>query len=318
MQSSLLAGTKLLVMTGGTSGFGRHAVERLLSEYPDWRIALLARPSPHADALAANPKAHERLTIVPTDLASLGSVAAALRRVIEWADGAKLDALALNAGVQAVLSDQETRDGLEISFGVNHLAHYLIVERLLPWMKPGGRVVITASEVHDPEAFCMVGITRATWQSPEVLADPKHAQEQYIERVDRGEARYCASKLLNVMHVRHLAQNNPGLSFVAFNPSVVPGTDIARERNFLQIFGWKFIMPILAPILPGVRSIRKSGGDLLWWIAEADMAKVSGQYVNGRTPEPGSAESRDPEKITSLIDVSQKLLRKHLADAPPV
>jgi len=54
---------------------------------------------------------------------------------------------------------------------------------------------------------------------------------------DRGEARYCASKLLNLMHVRHLARELPAIGVVAFNPSVVPGTEIGRDRNWLQQLG---------------------------------------------------------------------------------
>jgi NAD(P)-dependent dehydrogenase (short-subunit alcohol dehydrogenase family) len=312
-----ISGEKLLVMTGGSGGFGRRALERLLRERPEWRIALLARISAKTDTLLALPEARDRLTVIDTDLASLASVERAGDAAITWLAGRKADALAFNAGVQALLGDQETVDGIELSFAVNHLAHYDLAERLLPYMAAGGRIVITSSEVHDPEAFCLVGITRAVWQDPRELADTRLAQGQYTERVDRGEARYCASKLMNLMHVRHLAKTHPGINAVAFNPSVVPGTDIARERNILQILGWKYIMPILAPVLPGVRSIAKSGGDLFWLIADADARALNGQYVDGRQPLPGSAESRDPAKIKTVIAVSDALLREGRARNHP-
>ena len=91
------------------------------------------------------------------------------------------------------------------------------------------------------------------------------------------------------MHVRHLAQELPDIGVVAFNPSVVPGTEIGRDRNWLQQLGWKYIMPALAPILPGrpQRSSR-SASDLLWLVTEADARSLSGQYVDGRVPQPGS------------------------------
>lgn len=306
---------KTLVMTGGSSGFGRHALTRLLAERPEWRIALLARPSLKLETLTALPEAQGRLRIVETELSSLASVAHAADAVLEWTEGQPIDAMALNAGVQALFGDQASADGFELTFAVNHLAHYLLVGRLLPHMVRGGRIVITASEVHDPEAFCLVGITRAAWQEPRLLADVTLAQDQYTERVDRGEARYCASKLMNLMHVRSLAQTHPEIAAVAFNPSVVPGTDIARERNFLQILGWKYIMPLMAPILPGARSIATSGGDLFWLITDADAAALTGQYVDGRNPMPGSAESRDPAKIRSVIETSEELLRSVLPKA---
>ena len=64
---------RILVMTGGTRGFGRRMVERLLTEHQDWRIILLARPSAHVDELCATVEP-TRLSIVHVDLASLASV----------------------------------------------------------------------------------------------------------------------------------------------------------------------------------------------------------------------------------------------------
>src|SRR5215813_14834525 len=90
---------------------------------------------------------------------------------------------------------QHQLDGLELTFAVNFLAHFLIVERLKAHMRSGGRIVSTTSEVHDPEAYCLVGIGRAAWQDPVLLADPVQAQRSVVSNVDRGEARYCASKL---------------------------------------------------------------------------------------------------------------------------
>ena len=304
-------GRNVLVMTGATSGFGRRALERILEERPRWDVLLIARPSERTRALEALPGGAGRLTIVPCDLADLASVGAAARSVLAHTAGRGIDALALNAGVQAVLGDQATVDGLEISFAVNHLAHFLLVERLLPAMVPGGRIVITSSEVHDPEAFCLMGITRAAWEDPAILADPARAQAQYSERVDRGEARYCASKLLNLMHARHLAHAAPQVATVAFNPSVVPGTDIARERNVLQILGWKYLMPVMAPLLPGARTIERSASDLAWLITEADARALTGAYVDGREVKPGSADSRDEAKIARMVEVSRALLAAH-------
>ena len=301
-------GRKILVMTGGTSGFGRRMLERLLAEHPAWQVFLLARSPERAADLAELTGAGNRLTIVTADLASLRTVQAAADTILGHLAGTPIDALAFNAGLQAITGDQASADGVELSFAVNHLAHYLLAERLMPHMRDEGRVVLTSSIVHDPAAFCLVGITRATWEDPSVLADVARAQNQFSERVDRGEARYSASKLLNLMHARHLAKAVPRLATYAFNPNIVPGTDIARERNILQILGWKLIMPILAPILPTVRTRERSAGDLLWLVTEADARKLSGQYLDGRTVMPGSDESRDPVKIARLIEVSRALL----------
>ena len=204
------AAQKCLVMTGGTSGIGRRALQTLLSERANWTVILLARPSPRVDALKAIPGASKRLAVVDADLASLASVDRACDEVVSLLGARPIDALALNAGIQMVTGDLASADGLELAFAVNFLAHFLIVERLKGLLRPGGRIVMTSSEVHDPDVFCLMGIGRATWQDPLVLADPERSQEHVPSIVDRGEARYCASKLLNLMHARHLARGAAG------------------------------------------------------------------------------------------------------------
>jgi NAD(P)-dependent dehydrogenase (short-subunit alcohol dehydrogenase family) len=184
-------------------------------------------------------------------------------------------------------------------------------------MRPGGRIVVTSSEVHDPDAFCLMGIGRATWQDPYLLADVEHSQDHVASLVDRGEARYCASKLLNLMYVRHLARVLPDIGVLAFNPSVVPGTDIGRDRNWLQQLAWKYVMPLLAPLLPGARSFNTSVSDLLWLMTEADAQSLSGHYVDGRVAQPGSEESNDEAKIARAVEVAHALLATILVPMKP-
>jgi NAD(P)-dependent dehydrogenase (short-subunit alcohol dehydrogenase family) len=303
---------KCLVMTGGTTGIGRRALRKLLSERANWSVILFARPSLRADSLKTLPGAANRLAIVHADLASLGSVDRACDEVVSLLGSRPIDALALNAGVQMVTGEHASADGLDLAFAVNFLAHFLIVEGLKGLLRSGGRIVMTTSEVHDPEAFCLMGIGRATWQDPLVLADPVLSQEHIDNIVDRGEARYCAAKLLIVMFARHLAHELPAVGSIAFNPSVVPGTEIGRDRNWAQKLAWKYVMPGLAPILPGARSIKRSAGDLLWLLTEADARSLSGQYVDGRTARPGSDESRDPVKIARAVEVAYALLGRHV------
>ena len=308
---------KLCVITGGTSGIGRGVVTRLLGEWPDHRIILVARPSPRVDQLRELPGACERLSVVDGDLASLRSIEEACDQIRSIVGSDRIDNLVLNAGVQVVRGNASSVDGLELSFAVNFLAHFLIVERLKALVRPGGRIIITSSEVHDPDAFCLMGIGRATWQDPYLLADVERSQDHIASLVDRGEARYCASKLLNLMYVRHLARVSPDIGVLAFNPSVVPGTDIGRDRNWLQQLGWKYIMPLLAPLLPGARSFNTSVSDLLWLMTKADARSLSGHYVDGRVAQPGSEESNDEAKIARTVEVAHALLATILVPVRP-
>jgi NAD(P)-dependent dehydrogenase (short-subunit alcohol dehydrogenase family) len=309
---------KCVVLTGGTSGIGRQTLKLLLGDPGNFSVILLARSSPRVDEIRASPGAPERLAIVDADLASLISVDRACEEIGRRLGGGMIDALVLNAGIQTVTGDQASADGLELTFAVNFLAHFLIAERLKGRLRPGARIIITSSEVHDPDAFCLMGIGRATWQDPLDLADPVRSQSHMISIVERGEARYCASKLLNLMHVRHLARELTGIGVVAFNPSVVPGTGIGRDRNWLQQQGWKYLMPLLVPILPGARGLDRSAGDLFWLITDADAVRLSGQYVDGRVPRPGSGESRDPAKIGRAVEVAREIIARAVDRARPL
>src|SRR6516165_10829840 len=93
---------KLCVITGGTSGIGRGVVTRLLSEWPDHRIIVVARPSARVDQLRELPGACERLSVAYGDLASLRSIEKACDQIRGMVGSDRLDVVALNAGVQVV------------------------------------------------------------------------------------------------------------------------------------------------------------------------------------------------------------------------
>ena len=67
-----------------------------------------------------------------------------------------IDALALNAGVEFSGDPvvHRTAQGLEETVGVNHLGHFLLTNLLLEDLERSElahpRIVVTASEVHDP------------------------------------------------------------------------------------------------------------------------------------------------------------------------
>jgi NAD(P)-dependent dehydrogenase (short-subunit alcohol dehydrogenase family) len=304
-------GRKLLVVTGATSGIGRRLIERILAKHEDWMINALARPSLRSRELQR--LGPDRLSVFDVDLRNLQSVNRACDALIGTLGSQKIDALALNAGVQSVRQNAASIDGFEVNFAVNFLAHFLIAKRLKDYVRPEGRIVITSSEVHDPNAFCLLRVRRATWQDPVLLSDPVRSQQNVASTVGRGEARYCASKLLNLMHVRHLAREAPTISVIAFNPSVVPGTDLARDRNWLQQMGWQYIMPALLPIIPLARSLERSAGDLLWLLTAPNVRRLSGSYIDGRLTQPGSPESRDQAKIARAMEVANLLISDRLS-----
>lgn len=88
------------------------------------------------------------------DLANLSSIRAFAKRL----KGKPLDSLVLNAGLALNTKDnipERTRDGFEMTVGVNHLGHFLLASLLVDDLKgqkgiADPRIVVTASPVHDP------------------------------------------------------------------------------------------------------------------------------------------------------------------------
>jgi NAD(P)-dependent dehydrogenase (short-subunit alcohol dehydrogenase family) len=80
--------------------------------------------------------------LIALDLADLESV----RRCADAlpAKGEPFDVIIANAGVIAT-PFRHTADGFEMQFGINHLGHFVLVNRIAPLVRKGGRLVNLAS-----------------------------------------------------------------------------------------------------------------------------------------------------------------------------
>lgn len=83
--------------------------------------------------------------LVQLDLASLKSVRACADRLL--AAGKNFDVVIANAGVMATPFGH-TVDGFETQFGTNHLGHFVLINRIPPLIKTGGRVINLSSAGH--------------------------------------------------------------------------------------------------------------------------------------------------------------------------
>ena len=226
---------RIVVMTGATSGIGANAAARILAQ-PDARLIIGAR------------RAHggpEGAEVAPLDLASLASVRAFADAVKKLLRGAHIDVLVLNAGIQSMDTTQRTVDGFEVTFGVNHLAHYLLARLLVPCMADNGRLVITTSDTHDPA----MGVGGPKTLDPEALAHPdKHPKF----------SPYPASKLCNLLTARSFAAlaeiQAPHITVTAYNPGLTLGTGLSRDAP-RAIRGF---MRIMMPPIFGLLSLFKS------------------------------------------------------------
>lgn len=133
---------KRYLVTGASAGLGVETVRALVAHGA--QVVGTARDLAKArDATRLIDPALLRLETL--DLADLASVRECADRLL--AANLSFDALIANAGVMATPLGH-TKDGFETQFGTNHLGHFVLVNRLMPLVKPGGRVIMLSSAGH--------------------------------------------------------------------------------------------------------------------------------------------------------------------------
>jgi NAD(P)-dependent dehydrogenase (short-subunit alcohol dehydrogenase family) len=287
-------------MTGATAGFGRVAAERLLA-LPGNRLIIGARgaPLPGAETL-------------PVDLASLDQV----RRFADAVEAAlgegAIDSLILNAGLQFADAAHRSADGLEMTFAVNHLAHYLLLRRLLPRIAEGGTILLTSSGTHDPAEKTIIPAPRHA--TAEKLAHPERDPALDKRPGDAGGRAYSSSKLCNVLTARALLPLVAArtITVVAYDPGATPGTGLVRAASWPVRLAWSLPPWLLKPILRETSTLAEAGGalaDLGTGALRPPPGRLYATLRGGRIawPDP-SVLARDDAVTTALWDDSARLV----------
>jgi NAD(P)-dependent dehydrogenase (short-subunit alcohol dehydrogenase family) len=149
---------KRMVVTGVSAGLGIETARALAAHGA--HVVGTARDLAKAAAATAGVRqaaaAHGgAFELVELDLAQLQSVRRCAQTLLDR--GALLDVIIANAGVMATPFGK-TADGFETQFGTNHLGHFVLINRLAPLIRQGGRVVMLSSaghrianiDLHDP------------------------------------------------------------------------------------------------------------------------------------------------------------------------
>src|SRR5580700_5771210 len=142
-----LRGKRILV-TGASAGLGVETARSLAAHGA--QVVGTARDLTKAEGAttqvpkdaAANGGSFE---LVELDLANLNSVRACADGLL--AKGEPFDVVIANAGVMATPFGH-TADGFETQFGTNHLGHFVLVNRIAPLIRAGGRLINLSSAGH--------------------------------------------------------------------------------------------------------------------------------------------------------------------------
>ena len=303
-----------LLITGASSGIGRVAAERL--EQNGHRLTLICRDQKRAEQALA--WVAPRTTVLLADLADLAAVDRVCQSILER--GEPLDGIVLNAGLQYAGHRQPrwSAQGFELTFAINHLAHQLLLLRLLPWLMASGqpRLVITASEVHNPASGGgRVGRPAGLGELDGLSSTPMGAMLDGDSRFDADKA-YKDSKLCNLLMGLEASRRHPDLPVLCWSPGLVIPRDAggffrnSRQANPLgqALFGF-----IARDLLRITESVERAGERLQQLVL--DPADPGFVYWSNTLMGPGrhrfeavspSAEASNAAKADRLWALSQE------------
>lgn len=240
---------RICLVTGATNGIGRATAEALARLGAS--VILHGRSAERLDRAATEIKAATGNQNVSRFVADLSSLAEVRRLASEIkALPSPLHVLINNAGVLN-LRPHQSKDGFELQFAINHLAHFLLTNLVLDKLKASGgaRIVVVASRAHYGHPI-----------------DPSKIEN------NPGPFAYSRSKFCNVLFAEELARRlaGTGVTVNALHPGLV-WTNMVRQPR--PPVSW--LVPLLKPVMLSPEDGAKTS---VYLASSREVEGVSGKY----------------------------------------
>ena len=282
---------RVAMITGGNSGIGFATASKLAAK--GFTVILASRnqkASAQAIARIHSVTPNAIVESIPLDLSSFASVrqcASAFQ-----AKGYPLHILINNAGGSVPGKQASfTADGFEMTFGTNHLGHFLFTNLLLEDLKRSApaRVITVSSELHNP--------AYAKGPVPDFDYDNLKGEKYYNPQVF-----YRNSKLANMWFAYELQRRltDTGVTSSAVCPGFVPAAIAARRTSPIEKF---FFTQIMAR-MPFARSLEQASASYMIAATDPAFEGVGGKFIVDGKEKISSVDSYDEEKALRLWDIS--------------
>jgi NAD(P)-dependent dehydrogenase (short-subunit alcohol dehydrogenase family) len=273
---------KTVLVTGATNGIGFINARELAKM--DATVLMVARDEQKGRAKLEEIRQavpHAKLELMLADLSSMASIRQLATNVSS--KYSSLDVLVNNAG--AFYSDRRvSKDGLEMTFALNHIGYFLLTNLLLETLKrtKNSRIVSVSSGAH--------------------LSGKINFDDLQLEQKFSGWNAYCSSKLMNVLFTKELSRRLEGTGVTAncLHPGFVntgfagDSKDlIGRALNFVKTF---------AAITP-----EKGAETMIYLSSSEEVANVTGQYFEKKKIAKVNPIAEDSSVAKKLWDISEKL-----------
>jgi NAD(P)-dependent dehydrogenase (short-subunit alcohol dehydrogenase family) len=284
---------KVVLITGGTSGIGQVAAEKLAAMGA--QIILIARD--HARGQAALQRLHESGAKVShavyyADLAEMSDVKCVSAEIAKAHP--RVDVLINNAG--AMFSGRSvTREGLERTFALNHMSYFVLTAALRDVLLSSApaRIINTASDAH--------AVSPLDFDDLQSNAAYRGNLQEWLRYGGPGFKVYGRSKLCNILFTRELARRLAGSGVTAncLHPGFV-ATRFGAESGGLMSFGLRFAKRFALSPQEGAKT-------LIYLASSPDVAAATGLYFDKCRPIQPSAVAQDDAAAQRLWQESAKL-----------
>ena len=272
---------KLCIITGANSGIGFETAKELAQEGAF--IVMLCRNEDKAIAarraiLQEMPSAG--IDIILCDYSIQNEIRKAAAEILERYD--KIDVLINNHGfINNKL--EETVDGLESTFAVNHIGYFLFTHLLLPKIKRSGnaRIINVASEAHRNGVF-----------------NPNDLQ---LKNGFNSWKAYGNSKLFNILFTVELATRLKDTEVTAncLHPGVIKSNFSSGLSPIFKLF-WKLGTPFM-------KNNREGAATTIYLAISEEVAGVNGAYFADSKVKTPHSHALDPVSGRKLWEISEKL-----------
>lgn len=271
---------KTAIVTGANSGMGMATV-RALSDMGAKVIMLCRSEKRGTEALEKlSSEKYRDLELILCDLGNYDSIRA-FANIVRRGYG-HIDILVNNAGFIS-LDRQETEEGIERQFGINHVGHFLLTMSLLDLLREGGRIVNVASGAHKTGKI--------------------HFDDINLTKGFNVIKAYSQSKLANVLFTRELARRvkDRGITVNCCHPGAV-ATNIGIDRD--TGFG-KTVTGLLKPFF---QTPEQGARTAIFLASDDSVSDITGEYFYKCRIAKSSRRSKDMELAKKLFEFSEELV----------
>ncbi|KAL6884023.1 hypothetical protein HDV57DRAFT_493506 [Trichoderma longibrachiatum] len=221
-----ITGKTILITGVSPNSLGSDTARAIVAQKPA-KLLLASRSADKLQEVIASLDIPKETTVQPIvlDLSSLEAVRKAAAEIRDHVS--VLDAVICTAGVMATPSYEESKDGIEMQFAVNHLGHFLLANLLIDKLLASGHgtVVMYTSEA---QSRANLGF----------LDDLSYSEGKAYEKWTA----YSNSKACNVLFSVGLAERfgAAGLRSFSVDPGVIVSTGLTRSvpMEDFKALGW--------------------------------------------------------------------------------